>query len=345
MAGVCPLSCPARTSARGRRRSSRDETRRRTSGEAAAWRLRVRRRTRPVGTWQGSVPCHVRFGRGRNGSTHARAGCLSWRRGRDRGAGPEADLPDDDRDLPAAGRSRSRPCAASRFEVAEGELFGLLGPNGAGKTTTIKMLITLLLPTVGQRARARLRRRRRRARGAQADRLRLRRRPRPLRAPARARQPPLLRRALRRAAARAAPRGSTSCSSSSASRAARRSASRATRAACGSGCTSRAACSTTRDVVFLDEPTIGVDPVGARELRATIAQLVEAGKTVLLTTHYMFEADALCDRIAVIAQGRDRRRGHAARAEEPRRRRAASSRSRCTASRTGPSSGCAPSPA
>jgi ABC-2 type transport system ATP-binding protein len=57
-------------------------------------------------------------------------------------------------------------------------------------------------------------------------------------------------------------------------------------------------------VLFLDEPTIGVDPVGARDLRATIASLVEAGKTVLLTTHYMFEADQLCDRIAVIAKGR-----------------------------------------
>jgi ABC-2 type transport system ATP-binding protein len=57
-------------------------------------------------------------------------------------------------------------------------------------------------------------------------------------------------------------------------------------------------------VVFLDEPTIGVDPVGARELRAMIAGLVDAGKTVLLTTHYMFEADSLCDRIAVIARGR-----------------------------------------
>ena len=56
-------------------------------------------------------------------------------------------------------------------------------------------------------------------------------------------------------------------------------------------------------VLFLDEPTIGVDPVGARELRALIASLTQSGKTVLLTTHYMFEADSLCDRIAVIAKG------------------------------------------
>jgi ABC-2 type transport system ATP-binding protein len=56
-------------------------------------------------------------------------------------------------------------------------------------------------------------------------------------------------------------------------------------------------------VVFLDEPTIGVDPVGARELRKTIAALTDSGKTVLLTTHYMFEADDLCNRMAVINKG------------------------------------------
>src|SRR5205085_2110740 len=56
-------------------------------------------------------------------------------------------------------------------------------------------------------------------------------------------------------------------------------------------------------VIVLDEPTIGLDPVGARDLRATIAELARAGKTVLLTTHYMFEADGLCNRIAVINRG------------------------------------------
>ena len=58
------------------------------------------------------------------------------------------------------------------------------------------------------------------------------------------------------------------------------------------------------EVLFLDEPSIGIDPVGARELRATVRALIEQGTTVLLTTHYMFEADELCDRIAVIAGGK-----------------------------------------
>ena len=58
------------------------------------------------------------------------------------------------------------------------------------------------------------------------------------------------------------------------------------------------------EILFLDEPTIGLDPVGARELRGTIGRLREVGKTVLLTTHYMYEADELCQRIAVIDEGR-----------------------------------------
>jgi ABC-2 type transport system ATP-binding protein len=57
------------------------------------------------------------------------------------------------------------------------------------------------------------------------------------------------------------------------------------------------------EILFLDEPTIGLDPVGAREVRETIAGLREQGKTILLTTHYMYEADELCQRIAVIADG------------------------------------------
>ncbi|MEK6221248.1 MAG: ABC transporter ATP-binding protein, partial [Chloroflexota bacterium] len=53
----------------------------------------------------------------------------------------------------------------------------------------------------------------------------------------------------------------------------------------------------------LDEPTIGLDPVGARELRGVVRNLQAQKKTILLTTHYMFEADSLCQRIAVINHG------------------------------------------
>jgi ABC-2 type transport system ATP-binding protein len=57
-------------------------------------------------------------------------------------------------------------------------------------------------------------------------------------------------------------------------------------------------------ILFLDEPTMGLDPVGARELREVIRNLVAEDKTVFLTTHYMFEADALCERVAVINNGK-----------------------------------------
>jgi ABC-2 type transport system ATP-binding protein len=192
---------------------------------------------------------------------------------------------------------------AVSFEVAEGELFGLLGPNGAGKTTTIKMLITLLLPTGGS---ARVlgydvvkepREVRRRVgyvfggekglyeRLSALDNLRyfseL------YGVPAREQK--------RRIADLLELVGLTG-----------RERERVENYSRGMRQRLHIARGLLHDpqVVFLDEPTLGVDPVGARDLRATIADLARAGKTVLLTTHYMFEADALCNRIAVIAKGR-----------------------------------------
>src|SRR5580704_13055379 len=57
------------------------------------------------------------------------------------------------------------------------------------------------------------------------------------------------------------------------------------------------------DLLFLDEPTVGLDVESRRALWDEIRSLVDRGKTVLLTTHYLEEADALADRIAVINQG------------------------------------------
>jgi ABC-2 type transport system ATP-binding protein len=57
------------------------------------------------------------------------------------------------------------------------------------------------------------------------------------------------------------------------------------------------------EILFLDEPSIGLDPVSARQLRSILKQLNEDGTTVLITTHYMYEADELCDRIAFVNKG------------------------------------------
>jgi ABC-2 type transport system ATP-binding protein len=54
----------------------------------------------------------------------------------------------------------------------------------------------------------------------------------------------------------------------------------------------------------LDEPTLGLDPQAARRLRELIADLKQEGHTILLTTHYMEEADLLSDRIGIIDQGK-----------------------------------------
>jgi ABC-2 type transport system ATP-binding protein len=57
-------------------------------------------------------------------------------------------------------------------------------------------------------------------------------------------------------------------------------------------------------VLFLDEPTTGLDPVSRSQLWGQVRALRDAGTTVFLTTHSMEEADALCDRLAIIDQGR-----------------------------------------
>jgi ABC-2 type transport system ATP-binding protein len=57
------------------------------------------------------------------------------------------------------------------------------------------------------------------------------------------------------------------------------------------------------DLVFLDEPTAGLDPQSRRELHGEILRMRDDGHTVLLTTHYMDEAQALCNRIAIVNHG------------------------------------------
>jgi ABC-2 type transport system ATP-binding protein len=188
------------------------------------------------------------------------------------------------------------------FEVADGELFGLLGPNGAGKTTTIKMLITLLIPTSGSasvlgydvvRDAREVRKRIGYVFGGDRglyerlsalDNLRY-------FAELYAVPPAEQKRRIAELLDLVGLAGREKERVEGYSRGMRQ------RLHIARGLLHDPA------VVFLDEPTIGVDPVGARELRRTIAGLTEAGKTVLLTTHYMFEADDLCDRMAVIAKG------------------------------------------
>lgn len=58
------------------------------------------------------------------------------------------------------------------------------------------------------------------------------------------------------------------------------------------------------EILFLDEPTVGLDVVAARSLRNLIGNLRQQGITIFLTTHYLEEADLLCDRVAILVKGR-----------------------------------------
>ena len=58
------------------------------------------------------------------------------------------------------------------------------------------------------------------------------------------------------------------------------------------------------DIIFLDEPTTGLDPQARHSLWEVIRRMRGEGKTVFMTTHYMDEAEKLCDRVAVVDQGK-----------------------------------------
>ncbi|HTJ62063.1 MAG TPA: ABC transporter ATP-binding protein [Candidatus Saccharimonadales bacterium] len=186
--------------------------------------------------------------------------------------------------------------------VPEGELFGLLGPNGAGKTTTIKILTTLLIPTSGTatvlghdvvRETKQIRRRIGFVFGGErglyyrlsgADNLRY--------------FAELYGVAPREIGPRVvellALVGLTERADERVEGYSR-------------GMKQRLHLARTLlhrpEVLFLDEPTIGLDPIGARELRKIVTDLHAKGTTIVLTTHYLFEADAMCERIGVIDHG------------------------------------------
>ena len=188
------------------------------------------------------------------------------------------------------------------FSIADGELFGLLGPNGAGKTTTVKMLTTLLIPTSGSAHIA----------GNDVEHEPEKIRPRigfifggerglywRLSAIDNLRYFASLYHVDPDVSAKRIPylldmvglgdRGMEKVEGYS------------------RGMKQRLHIARSLihdpDILFLDEPTIGLDPVGARGLREVVRNLQAEKKTILLTTHYMFEADALCQRIAVIDKG------------------------------------------
>jgi len=201
-------------------------------------------------------------------------------------------------------RTRTRIIAVKdvSFEVDYGELFGLVGPNGAGKTTTIKMLTTMLIPTSGnatvlgynvQKDITRVREkigivlggeRGLYTRVSAIDNLRY-------FADLYGVPPTIRDKRVKELLQfmglweRARDRVETYSK--------------------GMKQRLHLARGLINDpqLIFLDEPTIGLDPEIAKDTRSMIRDLVRKGKTILLTTHYMFEADELCKRIAVIRGG------------------------------------------
>ena len=184
------------------------------------------------------------------------------------------------------------------FAVEAGEIFGFLGHNGAGKTTTIRMLSGQLLPTSG------------RARVAGCDVITEQRRLKPLIGVVSEHQNLYERMSGRENLEFAA-------------RLYGQNTPRVDEVLEQVGLTNRAKDNVRNysngmkqrlliarallhrpQIIFLDEPTRGLDPVVGREIRRLILDLSQQGVTIFLTTHYMEEADQLCSRVAFLSEGR-----------------------------------------
>ncbi len=204
------------------------------------------------------------------------------------------------------GRGDSEKVAVNSisFEVKKGEIFGILGPNGAGKTTTIRMLSTLLKPTSGKaevlgidvsddRRSKELRKRINMVSGGERGlyyRLTGRQNlkyfsdlygvPKDIRDERIEKTLELV--GMTEAAERRVEEYSR-------------------------GMKQRIhiarALINDPEILYLDEPTIGLDPEISLQIRRIVKGLSDNGKTIILTTHYMFEAEELCDRMIILKQG------------------------------------------
>jgi ABC-2 type transport system ATP-binding protein len=202
-------------------------------------------------------------------------------------------------------RQKKHPVEAVKdisFSVCKGELFGMVGPNGAGKTTTVKMLSTLLLPTGGKasifgydvvkdtyKIRPRIGftfggNKGLYGRLSALDNLKY-------FAELYKLDPETIERRIKELLEIVGLTGREKDRVETYS----------------SGMQQRLHLARAMlhdpDLIFLDEPTVGIDPIGSREIRALVKELVQRGKTILLTTHYMYEAEELCERIAVVNHG------------------------------------------
>ncbi len=210
---------------------------------------------------------------------------------------PDGDGPRDPRARPAQGLRRSRGGPRHRLRVAPGEVFGLLGPNGAGKTTTVEILEGYRARTSGIVC----------VLGHDPEH-----RPRDLRA----RVGIVLQSCgiyrhltVREAVAHWAglyPHPRDVDEVLELSGLTEKAGARARELSGGQLRRVDVALALVGDpeLIFLDEPTTGFDPAARRQAWDVVRSLQGLGKTVLLTTHYLDEAQALCDRVAIVKDGR-----------------------------------------